>query len=177
METHLTRTARLAALFAPIGLAACAGGSGPTLDCPQVAVLQQASHLIRTAGNSNDVSARIIDARVTGVAGTCKPRGDHGERVVFRIGFAATNGLASRAESQTLSYFVAITDGERIIDKGVYPVRFDFRNGADQAVATTKPIRLDFPRAPQSAKQQVLVGFQMTPSELARANGGEASAP
>lgn len=177
METHLTRIARLAVLFVPMGLAACAGGSGPALDCPQVAVLQQASHLIRTAGDSNDVSARTVDARVTGVAGSCKPRGHHGERVIFRIGFAASKGLASRAESRALSYFVAITEGERIIDKKVYPIRFDFKNGADQAIATTKPIRLDFPRVPRSAQQQVLVGFQMTPSELARANGGAAGAP
>lgn len=176
METHLNRIAPLAALFAPLGLAACAG-SAPKLDCPQVAVLQQASRLVRTAGNTNDVSAGLIDARITGVAGKCVARGDHGERVVFRIGFAATNGLASRSETQTLPYFVAITEGDRIIDKQVYPVRFDFRNGATQAVATTSPIRLDFPNAPRSARQQVLVGFQMTPAELDHAAGAAAGRP
>ncbi len=171
METELTRIARLAALFVPLALAACAGGSGPKLDCPQVAVLQQASRLVRSAGPSDEVAARIIDARVTGVAGKCTARGHHGERVVFRIGFAATKGLAARQDDFTLPYFVAITEGDSIIAKQVYPVRFDFRNGATQAVATTKPIRLDFPNAPRSAAQQVLVGFQMTPSELGQARG------
>lgn len=171
METELTRIARLAALFVPLGLAACAGGSGPTLDCPQVAVLQQASHLVRTAGASDEIAARTIVARITGVAGKCVAHGDHQERVVFRVGFAATKGLAARQESFTLPYFVAITQGDRIIDKSVYPVRFDFRNGAMQAVATTKPIRLDFPQVPRSANQQVLVGFQMNAAERAQAGG------
>lgn len=167
METDLTRIARFAALFVPLGLAAC-GGSGPTLDCPQVAVLQQASRIVRTAGDTNDIAARTLDARITGVAGKCVARGDQQERVVFRVGFTATKGTAARHDSYTLPYFVAITEGDRIIDKGVYPVRFDFRNGATQAVATTKPIRLDFPRAGRSANQQVLVGFQMTKAERAR---------
>lgn len=169
METALTRIARLAALFAPLGLAACASGPGPKLDCPQVAVLQQADRLVRVAGAADDVAARIVDARVTGVAGKCAPHGDAGERVVFRIGFAATRGVAARQDRFTLPYFVAITEGDRIIAKQVYPVRFDFRHGATQAVATTKPIRLEFPRAPRSAAQQVLVGFQLTPAERAAA--------
>lgn len=165
-ETPVTRSARIAILLAPIGLAACAGSKAPTLYCPQVAVLQQASHLVRAKGDADDVAARVIDARITGVAGACAKTGKATERVTFRIGFAATNGPASTLTEQTLPYLVAITEGDRIIAKKVYPVNFDFRNGADQAVATTRPIRLSFPRAPRSAHQQVLVGFQMSEAEL-----------
>ncbi len=170
-ETPVTRTARLAILLAPIGLAACSGGKAPTLYCPHVAVLQQASHLVRTQGGGGDVAARIIDARITGVAGACTKTGKDMERVVFRVGFAATNGPASTLTAQTLPYFIAITEGDRIIAKTVYPVNFNFRNGADQAVATTRPIRLSFPRAPRSTHQQVLVGFQMSQAELDSALG------
>ncbi|HEX7388514.1 MAG TPA: hypothetical protein VF286_00290 [Acidiphilium sp.] len=167
----MTRTARLAILLAPIGLAACSGGDAPHLPCPQVSVLQQASHLVRASGDAGNIAARLIDARVTGVAGTCTATSDQEERVKFRIGFAATNGPASTLTTQTLPYFVAITEGDRIIAKNVYPVTFTFRDGADQVVATTKPIRLDFPRAAKSAHQQVLVGFQMNEAELANELG------
>lgn len=173
-ETPVTRTARLAVLLAPLGLAACAASKPPALYCPHLAVVQQASRLIRAKGDAGDVAARIIDARVTGVAGHCVKTGKTMERVSFRIGFAATNGPASALTGQTLPYFVAITEGDRIIAKSIYPVNFDFKNGADQAVATTRPIRLSFPRAPRSAHQQVLVGFQMSQAELNGVLGGTA---
>ncbi len=76
---------------------------------------------------------------------------------------------------QTLPYFIAIVQGDHIISKRVFAVRFDFRNGADQAVATTTPIKLSFPRAPRSGAQQVLVGFQMNAAERERASGAAAA--
>lgn len=171
METLLTRIARLAVLLAPMTLAACTGGKTPTFYCPRVAVLQEASHFVAARGDSADVADRTLDARITGVAGACKLAGHDMERVDFRIGFAATNGPASTLTRQTLHYFIAITQGDRIIDKKIFPITFDFKGGADQAVASTTPIRLRFPRAARSAGQQVLVGFQMTPAEITRATG------
>lgn len=157
----MTRTARLALLLTPIGLAACTDGKPPALYCPQVAVLQQASRLTLTSGATNDIATRTLDARVTGVAGQCSRAGKHMERIKFRIGFAATKGPAARFDRRTLPYFIAITQGSRIISKKIYPVTFAFMNGADQAIATTTVIQLNFPRAPRSAAQQILVGFQM----------------
>ena len=161
---------RFSVLLAPIVLAACAG-SGPALDCPTVAVLQPANRLIRTEGSAQDIASRVIDARITGVGGKCRPHGKDQVQVAFRVGFAATRGPAAHTDKQTLHYFVALVEGERIIDKKVYPVTFDFSNAAGQAVETTKPIRIRLPDVPQSAKQQVLVGFEMSPAELRRALG------
>lgn len=173
-QMPITRTVRLAALLAPIGLAACSGSKAPTLYCPQVAVLQQASRMVLSRGESEDVASRTLDARITGVAGSCSVAGKGMERVTFRIGFAATNGPASRVDRRTLGYFIAITQGERIVSKKIYPVVFAFEHGADQAVATTAPIRLDFPRAGRSAAQQVLVGFQMSQAALERSEAAPA---
>lgn len=183
METHVTRPADLASRIAPLALAAplllagCAADKAPTLFCPQVAVLQQASHFVSTKGDSIDVAARTLDARITGVGGHCKKVSKTTEQVDFRVGFVAHNGPASTRDKWTLPYFIAISQGDRIIDKKIYPVSFDFRNGSDQAVATTTTIRLRFPRAPRSGDQQVLVGFQMTPAEIARATGETVPAP
>ncbi|GBQ31353.1 hypothetical protein AA700_1775 [Acidiphilium acidophilum DSM 700] len=174
-ETHVTRFVPLAVLLAPLGLAACTGSKTPDLYCPQVAVLQQASRVMLYQGASTDIADQTLDSRITGVAGKCSPAGKDMERVTFRIGFAATNGPASRLTGQTLPYFIAITQGDRIISKRVFPVSFDFRNGAEQAVASTTPIRLMFPRAARSAEQQVLVGFQMNQAELDTATGAATS--
>ena len=173
-EMPVTRFVPLVVLLAPLGLAACTGSEAPELSCPQVAVLQQASRMTQYQGASTDIANQTLDARITGVAGKCSPADKDMERVTFRIGFAATNGPASRLASQTLPYFIAITQGDRIISKRVFPVNFDFRNGAEQAVASTTPIRLMFPRAARSAEQQVLVGFQMNQNEVDDATGGAA---
>ncbi len=157
---------RYAPLFALAALAACADEQKPILYCPKVAVLSQASHVTRSANGQNDLGAMIFDARVTGVAGACKTIGKHRAMLTFRIGFAATSGPAATASQAQLTYFIALTQGDTIIDKKLYPVKFDFANGATQAVATTTPIRIELPNAPRSAAQQILVGFQMSPAEM-----------
>jgi hypothetical protein len=167
----LRSTIRLAALAAPLVLAACAG-KAPELDCPTVAALQPANHVVRTKGSAQDLASRVIDARITGIGGKCKRHGPDQVQVAFRVGFAATRGPAATGDRQTLQYFVALVQGERVVDKRIYPVTFDFANAAGQAVETTKPIRIDLPNAPVTAKQEVLVGFEMSPEELRRALGG-----
>ncbi len=171
---HLVRLTPI--LLATLAVSACTGSKAPDLYCPQVAVLQQASRVTLANAGSNDIAAQTLDARITGVAGACDAADKDMETVKFRIGFAATNGPASRLDAQTLPYFIAIVQGDDIISKRVFPVTFDFKNGADQAIASTTPITLKFPRAPRSATQQVLVGFQMSQAELDR-TGEAAAAP
>jgi hypothetical protein len=180
-ETLVTQSAHRIVRLAPILLAtlavsACTGSKAPDLYCPQVAVLQQASRVVLTNGASNDIAAQTLDARITGVAGRCTAADHHMETVAFRIGFTATNGPASRLNAQTLPYFIAIVQGDTVISKRIFPVNFDFKNGADQAIASTTPITLKFPRARRSEAQQVLVGFQMSQAELDR-NGEPTGAP
>jgi len=169
------RIARTIALMtitaAPLALAGCAGAPKPTLYCPEVAVLQQANHIVRLNGDTDELAARIVDARITGVAGTCAKTGKSEVTVAFRIGFTATRGPAATGDTATLPYFIATTDGNRIIDKEVYSVTFHFKGGAEQAVATTKRIRIEAPNVQRSADQEVLVGFQLDRAELAHELG------
>jgi hypothetical protein len=153
-------------LLALAALSACSGDHKPPLFCPKVVVLSQASHLVRSAGDQSDAAAQILDARVTGVAGTCATVGRKRAQLSFRIGFAASAGPAETAPAATLTYFIALTQGDTVIDKKLYPVTFDFAHGASQAVATTTPIRVELPNVPRSGAQQILVGFQMSPAEL-----------
>ncbi|HET9147187.1 MAG TPA: hypothetical protein VFN77_03995 [Acetobacteraceae bacterium] len=162
----MIRIRRLAPLLALASLAACSSEHKPPLFCPKVAVLSEASHLIRPASAANDVAARTLDARITGVAGSCRTKGRRRAELSFRIGFAATQGPASTSPRADLTYFIALIQGDTIIDKKLYPVSFDFKGGTEQAVATTTPIRIVVPNAPRSARQQVLVGFQLSRAEL-----------
>ncbi len=173
MELPVTRSARAIALtttmIALFALAGCSSGPKPTLYCPDVSVLQEANHVIRGRGKQDDFATRVVDARITGIAGKCTKSGKADVTVAFQIGFSARRGPALTRNSITLPYFIATVQGNQIFDKQVYPVTFDFKGGADETTATTKAIRVVAPNIPRSAQQQILVGFQLNQAELARA--------
>jgi hypothetical protein len=133
MELPVTRSARAIALTATMialfALAGCSSGPKPTLYCPNVAILQEANHVIRGRGKQNDLATRVVDARITGVAGKCTKSGKVDVRVAFQIGFFARRGPALTQNSITLPYFIATVQGNQIFDKQVYPVTFDFKGG------------------------------------------------
>ncbi len=162
MESAVSGLKRVAVLAVPLLLAACSGSSDKVaLFCPTVSVLTQANQIVKARGNQASVGAREISARITGVAGTCATHGKDEVLTTFRIGFAATRGPALIGDQITLPYFIALTQGDQIIGKQLDPITFDFKNGATEAVATTKPIKIEMPNAPVSAQQEALVGFQL----------------
>src|SRR5271168_1035262 len=117
-----SHAAPLFALFSAAALAGCASDADqPVLSCPQVAVLQQAQSLTTFLPGRSDVASQITTAQITGVAGSCALRPKkHLLDVQFQAGFAATNGPANDSATLNLPYFVAITQGNKIISKNDY---------------------------------------------------------
>ncbi len=162
MKQHLV-------LLPLLTLAAC-GGGGPTpsLYCPHVAVLAEASHTTLFLPGRQDVAAQIAAASITGVSGACTlvPK-KHLLRITYQTGFAATNGPANTAPAVTLPYFVSIVNDDAIITKSVYTITLAFNGNISTASATSKPITVELPNTPDSASTEILTGFQMTPAQLA----------
>ena len=157
------------AVFARAGLAAGGGGPPPpTTYCPQPVVLQQAGTLTLFLPGRQDVAAEVTTARITGVAGSCTLiKAKNLLRVTFNAGFSASNGPANRQPSLTLPYFVSISEGETVISKTPYSVTFDFDGNETMTSATSKPVTIELPNVAESADVEVLLGFQMTPDQLA----------
>ena len=64
--------------------------------------------------------------------------------------------------------FVAVSDGDQILDKKLFPVRVQFQPNADTARLTTDAITMTLPISPDKpgAYYALTAGFQLTPEEL-----------
>lgn len=146
--------------------------------CPQVAVLAQAQNLTTFLPGRSDVGAQITTARVSGVAGACllKVKKNLLE-VTFRAGFSAANGPANQGAPITLPYFVAITQGETIVQESHYSITLKFDGNASVAQGTSKRFKVELANTPDSAQTQILVGFDMTPEQLSYAAAHPVAAP
>lgn len=148
----------LPALMVLTGLAGCAAAhQGPILYCPNLAVMAGTSR----AAVFDDGGAKIAAAQVTGVAGTCKMiPGEFGLRISVQPGFAVAGAAVS------LPYYVAIVDGPVVVDKRIYTVALDPAAGS---AVVTPPVVIETPDQPGTAREEILVGFQLTPAQLAYA--------
>jgi hypothetical protein len=80
-----------------------------------------------------------------------------------------TRGPAASGRSTTVAYFVAVSRGERVLDKKVYTLQAVFPENTDRLKLSGDSVDLVLPvKSGQGAgSYQVTVGFQLTPQELA----------
>ena len=177
---HLSALPAFAALLA---LSACgffktdSGATAPVavLSCPHVEVLQQANTITEFQPGRTDVAAALTTAQITGVAGSCQSSNKNTVKVSFKAGFTATNGPADHGQPVTLPYFVAVTSDNRIIAKALHSITLKFADNANNANADSPTLTVDVPNDDASGTYEVLVGFQMTPDQLAYAAAHPAS--
>lgn len=188
-----------AALLSLLALAACGGGGDkhpdtssadatpadgaapdPTKFCPQVAVLQQAQTVTLFEPGRSDVAGQISTGRITGVSGACTTMTKKRQKLLqvkFTASFLTDNGPANHGQPVSLPWFVAITKGDQIIQKQDYTATLKFDGNMSTTALTSKPIKIVLPQDEQSADVQVLVGFEMTPDQLAYAQAHPSAMP
>ena len=71
--------------------------------------------------------------------------------------------------------FIAVTDGETILDKHVYLMHVVFPSNVDRVTLTPGDVNLVLPVTPtkSGAAYTILAGFQLTPDQI----GGRTSGP
>ncbi|WP_298216078.1 hypothetical protein [Acidocella sp.] len=188
MKVFRLRLLSAVSLTALLGLAACGGDSQPDAAkasdplqfCPPVAVLQQAQTVTLFLPGRSDIAAQISTAQITGISGQCTYR-KKGKtpllEVKFTASFLAANGPANHGQPVTLPWFVAITKGDQILDKKEYSIKLGFDGNMSKTAAVSKPVVIDLPPSPASARLQILAGFEMTPEQLAYAAAHPGAAP
>lgn len=165
-----------------LGLSLLAGCAAPrpeaVLHCPQVDVLQQAQTVTAFLPGRADVAAQVTTARIAVVAGSfCQLDGRRKLRVSVTAGFEASNGPANNGADLRLPWFAAITQGDQIIQETDYTMPLSFNGNASQTSAQARPVKIELPNLPGTERMEILIGFKMTPDQLAYAAAHPGATP
>jgi hypothetical protein len=153
-----------------LGLAACTDKAaekfGPP--CPTTAILRDAADLHRYRGSGRDIIDNELDGRITAISGSCVRDGDSIVAATIAISMELVRGPVAGSRIADVAYFIAVLDGDRILEKRVYSLNPEFPPNTDRLRLTGESIELRVPVTPQktAAAYRITVGFQLTPHEL-----------
>ncbi|WP_193188572.1 hypothetical protein [Nisaea sediminum] len=164
----VTRIALPLALLALV--AACSSDKGPPPGCPKTDFVSDLDHMTAFAdGAVGDLTDVRFDARLGGLTAICNfEKSELVMDVAFQV--VATRGPANRDNQAEVTYFLAIADETgAVIAKETFSNTLPFK-GNLRRVAITDEFA---PRIPYTADKltlnsyRVLIGFQLTPEQLA----------
>jgi len=163
-----------------LGLAACVPGRDQFAPvCPQASLLPQAAELSRyraTAnGTGHDLTDLILQARVVDVNGKCEP-GDNAQTLdaSVKVTIELTRGPAAPGRTTNVSYFVAVVEGDRILDKKLMSNQVQFPPKVDRVYLTSDPVEMRLPISANvtGAAYTVIAGLQYTAAEWTQRTAG-----
>jgi hypothetical protein len=144
--------------------------------CPRPSFLGDAADLdIFRPGTApdgpHDLTDLVLHARIVGVNGNCK-EGDKKTDLATAVNVLVelTRGPAMQGRETDVPVFVAVTEGDTILDKHVYLVHATFPSNVDRMTYGTGEIDMILPVSAtrSGAAYTILVGFQLTPDQLAQ---------
>jgi hypothetical protein len=161
----------LAAAFAGLaGLADCTPVSNQFPPaCPRTGTLGDASDITRYRPGGRDLTDLLLDGRITGVNGSCTKSDRRTLAVSLSVSMLLVRGPAAGSAPLEVPFFVAVSRGGEILDKQVYRVVPAFEANSSTARVTSDPINITLPigRETLGSAYDVVVGFQLSPEELA----------
>lgn len=165
------RSARFLRAIPLLALAGCGGGTQDAFApaCPGAAILRDAADLSRYRNNQRDLVDTELEGRITGINGSCKRDGADIVVTTVQVGMELTRGPAAPGRQAQLAYFVAVLDGDAILDKQVFPLRAEFPANGDRLRFAGEDVELRLPvrENKTAAAYRIEVGFQLSPEELA----------
>jgi hypothetical protein len=165
------RAAPLLLLPVVLALAGC-GGSGTSFApaCPRPLILSDAGDFTRFDQRGTDLTDVVLSGRLEGVQGKCESGGPGVVKATMSVTATISRGpAAGGAREGTFQWFVAVAKGDSILDKKVFNESIAFPANVDSQRVTSQELQLNIPvtRDVSAAAYTVLVGFQLTPEELA----------
>ncbi len=164
-----------AALMVTMSLAAgCADTTKFAPPCPVPSILGDAADITRyrdaAPGKSGrDVTDMVFSGKIDTIAGTCSAGPNNTLKATVAVAMTLSRGPAATGRIDGLAYFLAVSKGDVVIDKEIFPLQVDFPPNTDQVKITSQDINLVFPtpKGTTGASYSVTTGFQLTPAELA----------
>jgi hypothetical protein len=154
------------------GLAACSPDKtvfAPA--CPRPRLIPTLADLTRTRpGGGSDITDLVLQARLLQISGKCE-FGDTKTNLQTTVAVAVDvqRGIAMPGRQADVPIFVAVTDGDTIIDKRNYILPVTFPSNVDRVTITSPTIDMSLPisATKSGAAYGIIAGFQLTPDELA----------
>lgn len=171
-----TRRLRAAGAVLSLGLVAALASSCGAYEefppaCPNLSLLKEGADLTRFRPGGSDLTDMVTDARITAVPAKCSTDAKNPGKVraTLQVTMDIARGPAATGRAVTLTYFVAVTEGERVLDEQDYPLQAGFPSNIDRVSVTGNEIDLLLPVTPKksAAAYTVYVGLRLTPEELA----------
>ena len=158
----------LAALATAFALVSCS--SDKTGDCPTITGITDASiATVFKPGGTPDQSNVLYTAELTDVNGDCDiDKKAHTADASLQVSFRATRAPSGAEAHYTIPYFVAVTEGARILARHVYSVKIDFEPGQTVATASDRigSTHLETATDKQPYDYQILVGLELSKAQL-----------
>lgn len=139
--------------------------------CPATAILADTARMtVLKPGAPADPSGELYSVALINAGTDCRLDKRKGETdSSLDLTFRAARAPSADGASYSVPYFVAVTMGQRVINKRLYTARFVFAPGASTALFTVSPddtqIHLGNGHLPWD--YQLTAGLQLTPAQIA----------
>jgi hypothetical protein len=176
MPASLPRPLRQAALLLVALASGCASSQEQFAPvCPRLSLLRDAGDLTRFAGpeggggGAHDARDLVLTARISAVPAHCANAPNSKVKATLNVAADIRRGPAAKSGSFTLPYFIALTEGDRVLTERDFVLTATFPPNVDQTRATGEEIDILLPvsKTKTAAAYHIYVGFRLTPSELA----------
>ena len=165
---HAARPLLAAAALA--SLTACGGNDSNKFapPCPVPSIPRDLGDLHRYRGAGRDITDSVLEGRITGLEGSCTRDSTDTTVATISVGIELARGPAAPSRVADVAYFVAVSEGDTILDKRVYTLRAEFPSNTDRLRLAGDQVELRLPvtATKTAAAYRVSIGFQLTPAEV-----------
>jgi hypothetical protein len=140
----------------------------PPRSCPRLGIVADTAELTRyRPGTGRDITDQLFTAQLGDVAGGCRVD-KASANVDMKVSIVAERGAAMTESGADIEYFVAVTGpGDQILAKETFRSRLDFAGRNRTGIAEELSQRIPLAEGSDPGAYAILVGFQLTPDELA----------
>lgn len=156
-------------------------GCGPSRDefapaCPAAQLAPPTDQVViyRPNSSGHDLINQVLQGQVAAIHGQCRNGSAKGTLdLAVSVTFDFVRGPAMQGNSVSVPVFIAVTEGDHILDKRVYAVDAAFPANVQRVSRTSTPVEMRLPleKGKSGAAYTVLAGFQLTRDQLAASRG------
>lgn len=139
------------------------------LACPKIGIVRELQEMTQFRAGGKDLTDVTSRAAIADYSGNCEYASD-GVTVNLNLFVLAERGPAMQDSRATYRYFVAVArpDEENPASKAEFETTVDFPKGQTRVVTKEELApKIPLPKDANAKSWRVLVGFQLTPEQLA----------